>query len=99
MKDKSSKRSALDTIWRCVHPCSRSATFEVYSGYKVADRTWLILREHGAMAEEAVEDGGDAGGGIESSYDEKVVLPEKVEDSGAHVPVAVNLREHFRDVG
>jgi hypothetical protein len=65
---------------------------------KVAHRTWLALREHGAMVEEA-DDSSDAGGGIVGSYDEKVVVSEKAEDSAAGVPVAVDLQERFRDVG
>jgi hypothetical protein len=37
----------------------------------VADSTWLILREQGAIVEEA-DDDGDGGLGTEDTFDEKV---------------------------
>ena len=50
---------------------------------KVKDRAWLVLREQGAMIEEAVDDDGDGDG------DEKDVHEEKVENDPPHGVVPV----------
>ena len=43
----------------------------------MADSTWLILREQGAIVEEA-DDDGDGGLGTEDTFDEKDAVAEKV---------------------
>jgi len=48
---------------------------------RVADDAWLVLREAGALVEEAAEDGDDSEGGGPSagqSFDEKAGMAEKV---------------------
>jgi hypothetical protein len=43
----------------------------------VADSAWLVLREQGAIVEEA-DDGGDGDDGDEEKFDEKVTLAEQL---------------------
>jgi hypothetical protein len=43
----------------------------------VADSTWLILREQGALVEEA-DDNGEGGEGMAAQFDEKDMLVEKI---------------------
>ena len=43
----------------------------------MADSTWLILREQGALVEEA-DDNGEGGEGMAAQFDEKDMLVEKI---------------------
>jgi hypothetical protein len=43
----------------------------------MADSTWLILREQGALVEEA-DDNGEGGEGMAAKFDEKDMLVEKI---------------------
>ncbi|KAI5122616.1 hypothetical protein M0805_008706 [Coniferiporia weirii] len=65
---------------------------------EVVENAWLVLREQGAVVEEAIDDGGDDGddgdGDGSETADEKVVLDEKVgmhddDDGGSSAPSSV----------
>ncbi|KAG6827884.1 hypothetical protein H0H92_010093 [Tricholoma furcatifolium] len=53
-------------------------TISAGQNLEVKDRTWLILREEGAIVEEPIEHAGASGGGGPESYAEKQGLGEKL---------------------
>jgi hypothetical protein len=59
--------------------------------FKVADSTWVILREEGAIVEEA-DDDDDESSVAEEGFDEKDALTEKIglhlQDIGAGLDIA-----------
>lgn len=76
MRDKSSRLSVLAKIFRYIYlrvPAHLSD--RILSFLKVADRAWIVLRQEGAIIEEADDD--DAGDGTEDIFDEKDALAEK----------------------
>lgn len=59
---------------RQLHSVYSFLRLRTYLSIQVKDRTWAILREQGAIIEEAIEDED----GSATSYDEKSPLSEKV---------------------
>jgi hypothetical protein len=63
--------------------------------FKVADSTWVILREEGAIIEEADDD--DANDGTEEIFDEKDALAEKIGLHLQDVGVGLDVTEATGD--
>lgn len=89
MRDRSLRQLVLAKIFKYVYLCVSLHPSHNFILFQVADSAWVILREEGAIIEEADDD--DANDGTEETFDEKDALAEKI---GLHLQdISANFDE------